>query len=463
MTRSRAPVTPPVVLTIAGSDSGGGAGIQADVKTIEAGGAFATSAITSVTAQNTLGVQSTHVLPLDEIGAQCEAVRDDFDVDAVKTGMLATADVVELVIEQVAAIDAPVVIDPVMVAATGDRLLDEEAVAAYEALVGEATLVSPNADEAEVLTDVAVVDRTSAEEAGKRLVEMGADAALVKGGHLDTDDVLDTLVTSERVETVRHPRVDTDATHGSGCTLASAIATRLAFGDDLSQAVSSGVELLGRAVRYGVDVGEGPGAVHHLVAIRDRAARDDTAEVVHRAVRELLVADVRPLVPEGGMTVVGATPYAESIRECAAVDGRIVRTLDGVDQGRGVRFGTSNTVAAFLLACREYDADYRFALTLQFDDRVEHAMEALDWQVATISRADAGITEGDASAHVDRFPQWDVSSVFGSDGDAPLAPVLGSAESSSLAFLAVRSCPTLIDRTVALGEALDERTKTFDG
>ena len=212
---------PPVVLSIAGSDSGGGAGIQADLKTMEAGGAFGTSAITSVTAQNTTGVESTHVLPVEEVDAQATAVFDDFDVAAVKTGMLATAPVVELVAELVAGLDCPAVVDPVMVAASGDRLLEPEAEDAYEGLVAESTLVTPNVDEVGVLTGREVTDPESATAAGEDLVEMGADAALVKGGHVPGEEVVDVLVTRDAVETLYHARVDTDATHGSGCTLSS--------------------------------------------------------------------------------------------------------------------------------------------------------------------------------------------------------------------------------------------------
>ena len=192
MTRRRAPVSPPVALTVAGSDSGGGAGIQADLKTMESHGVFGTSVVTAVTAQNTRGVERSHVLPVAEIEAQWRAVRDDFDLGAVKTGMLATDPVIDLVTDRAAALDAPLVVDPVMVAASGDRLLDADAEAAYADLVGEATLVTPNADEAAVLTGVEPTDRGTAREAGEALLAMGADAVLVKGGHVGTD--ADTVV-----------------------------------------------------------------------------------------------------------------------------------------------------------------------------------------------------------------------------------------------------------------------------
>jgi len=387
MQRTDAPVTPPVVLTIAGSDSGGGAGIQADLKSIEAGGAFGTSAITSVTAQNTTGVQGSHLLPIAEIAAQIRAVREDFDVAAVKTGMLATSEVIDLVAER--APDLPnLVVDPVMVAASGDRLLAAEAEDAYERLVAEATLVTPNADEATVLTGRDIDDPDDAAAAGADLVAMGADAALVKGGHVPGDEVVDVLVTAESETTFRHDRIDTEATHGSGCTLSAAIATRLAHGDDLETAVSGGVGLLARAVRYNIDVGEGPGAIHHMVETRDQAARDATSEAVDRVVSALVQADTTPLVPESGLTVAGATPYAETPAEVAAVEGRITRTRDGVRPNRGVRFGVESDVARALLAVRDYDPSRRFAVTCRLSTDVEAALSDLDGPVAAYDPAE---------------------------------------------------------------------------
>ncbi|MFB6173216.1 MAG: bifunctional hydroxymethylpyrimidine kinase/phosphomethylpyrimidine kinase [Halobacteriales archaeon] len=450
MTRQEAPVDPPVVLTIAGSDSGGGAGTQADLKTIEACGGFGTSAITSVTAQNTTGVAGTHVLPTEEIDAQCEAVCSDFDVAAVKTGMLATTEVVELVTERVRETDAPAVVDPVMVAASGDRLLASEAEAAYEDLVAEATLVTPNADEAAVLTGVDPDSEAEAREAGEALVEMGADTALVKGGHIPGDDVVDVLVTGDSVETFRHPRVETDATHGSGCTLSSAVATRLAQGDDIADAVGAGIDLLGRAVRYNLDVGEGPGAVHHAVELRDRAARDDTAEAVAGVVQSLVDRNVAPLVPEVGTNVAGATPYAERPGETAAVEGRIARTLSGVAPTRGVRFGASTHVARLLLAAREHDADLRYALNVRHDDAVADALTALDAPVVAFDPAEA---PADAAASA---VEWGVADAFDAVDRTPAAVVdRGAYGNEPVAFVLSQTPDALVDRTLAVLDALD--------
>ncbi|MFC5134312.1 MULTISPECIES: bifunctional hydroxymethylpyrimidine kinase/phosphomethylpyrimidine kinase [Haloferacaceae] len=267
------PVSPPVALTIAGSDSGGGAGIQADLKAMTAHGVFGTAVVTATTAQNTRGVNDVNPLSADHVAAQYDAVVDDLEPRAVKTGMLATREVVETATRKLADFPGPVVVDPVMVAATGDRLLSPAAEAAYDDLIAAATLVTPNADEAAVLVDGAVETPTDAAEAGRTLVDRGADAALVKGGHLDGEGtVTDTLViggnggNDPRVRRIENPRVDTDATHGSGCTLSSSIAARLARGEPLEGAVVDAVDGMNEGIRRGYDVGSGPGAVNPTAA-----------------------------------------------------------------------------------------------------------------------------------------------------------------------------------------------------
>lgn len=274
--REPTPTTPPVALSIAGSDSGGGAGIQADLRTMAAHGVYGTTAITAVTAQNTRGVEGNDVLDADVVEAQFDAVVGDFDLGAIKTGMLATTSIVELATDRIGDVDAPAVIDPVMVATSGDRLLEPAAEAAYEQLIGEATLVTPNADETAVLTDVEVTDVESAEAAGDALLEFGVDAALVKGGHVDSDPIQDVLVTPAETHVFEHERVNTDATHGSGCALSAAIAALLARGEPLPVAVEEGTAFLERAVAHHYDVGQGPGAVNHLVDVQARTDGDRT-------------------------------------------------------------------------------------------------------------------------------------------------------------------------------------------
>jgi hydroxymethylpyrimidine/phosphomethylpyrimidine kinase len=420
---------------------------------MEAHGAFATSAITAVTAQNTQGVESIHVLPTEEIEAQIRAVVSDFEVGAIKTGMLATSEVVESVAERLADHDVPAVVDPVMVAATGDRLLEPEAEEAYRKLIGEATLVTPNADEAAILTDVEPEDADDAREAGEALVEMGAEAALVKGGHLPTEEVRDVLVTGEGARTFEHPRIETEANHGSGCTLASAVAAHLAHGEELEEAVWAGLTFMERAVRYPLDVGEGPGSVHHLAELRDRAEREPTAEAVQGIVDRFVEEDLRALVPEVGMNVVGATPYAEIVDEVAAVEGRITRTLSGMGPNRGVRFGASSHVARFLLAAREFDPDLRFAVNCRFDGSVESALDALD---APVAEFDRGAEPEEVKREEGGTMGWGARQAFGGEAEETPAAVIdrGEVGKEAIVKLVAPGPRTLVDRTLAVHEAL---------
>ncbi|MFB6090645.1 MAG: bifunctional hydroxymethylpyrimidine kinase/phosphomethylpyrimidine kinase [Halobellus sp.] len=386
--RTPAPVSLPVALTIAGSDSGGGAGVQADVRTMAAHDAFPTSVVTSVTAQHTRGVERSTVLDPADVRAQYEAVAADFEVGAAKTGMLGTAEIVRTVRECVADAPFPLVVDPVMVATSGDRLLEPAGERAYADLVAEATLVTPNRDEAAVLVgdgDEDDADLTS-RQAGERIVEMGADAALVTDGHGDGATVRDVLVTADGAREFAHPRVDTDATHGSGCTLSAAIAANLSRGLDLEAAVAEAVDFAARAVRYPHDVGEGPGAVHPLVDARNAAGERATLDAVRDLVERFVEVDVSPLLAEVGMNVVGAAPYAEAVDEVAAVEGRITRTLDGVEPNSGVQFGASSHLARFLLAAREHDPDLRFATNCRLTPGTRRGLETLDAPVAWFDR-----------------------------------------------------------------------------
>mgnify|MGYP000238816763 CR=1 FL=1 len=449
--RLAAPVERPTVLTVAGSDSGGGAGVQADLKTIEALGAFGTSAITSVTAQHTRGVTSTHPVPVDEVRAQIEAVGSNFDVRAVKTGMLGTASVAEVVADHAADWTAPVVVDPVMVAASGDRLLTRAGEDAYEELVAEATVVTPNAAEAAALTGVDVRDAATMREAGRELVDLGADWALVTGGHVETDDgtVRDVLVGRDDVVTVDGPRVDTAATHGSGCALSSAIAARLARRDDPVDAVGFAVGVVERMIRYPLAVGEGPGAVHHLAPLRDRAARQPTRAAVERIVERLVAADARALIPEVGTNVAGATPHAEAVDETVAVEGRLVRIDSGVRSVRGTRFGASSHVARFLLAARERDPALRFAANVRFDERIESPLDALDAPAIEIDRREEPSPDEEGSTM-----GWAAERAFDAATGTPAAVYdRGAVGKEAMVRLVAADEETLTDRLLTLLDA----------
>jgi len=267
---------PPVVLTIAGSDSGGGAGIQADLKSITANGGYATTVITAITAQNTHEVARVHVVPLQDVAAQIDAVCSDFSVAAVKTGMLATAEIVDLVATRAARGDFPnLVVDPVMVSSSGDRLLAPDAVAAYrDALIPVARVVTPNRREAEVLVGREVGTMAEMEAVAVELQALGAEMAVVKGGHPPTDlsaaGAVDVIATSVGVERLAGPWIDTTNVHGTGCSFASALATGLASGFALDEAASQAKAYVAEALLGGASwrLGAGHGPIDHFVRWR---------------------------------------------------------------------------------------------------------------------------------------------------------------------------------------------------
>jgi hydroxymethylpyrimidine/phosphomethylpyrimidine kinase len=260
-----------IALTIAGSDSGGGAGIQADLKTFHQFGVHGTSVIVALTAQNTLGVTSVHAVPVDFVAAQLTALADDLPPTAVKTGMLASAPLVKLVGEAIREFHwHAYVLDPVMIATSGDRLLtDEAAIAMRDLLLPLAALVTPNLDEAEMLTGMPVRDPAAMEAAGHRLLEMGAGAALVKGGHLRGSEAIDLLVTHDTVRRFSHPRLTTTSTHGTGCTLSAAVTAGLALGSALEESVEAALGYVHRAMLAAVPVGKGHGPLNHRVSPRE--------------------------------------------------------------------------------------------------------------------------------------------------------------------------------------------------
>jgi hydroxymethylpyrimidine/phosphomethylpyrimidine kinase len=255
-----------VALTIAGSDSGGGAGIQADLKTFAAHRVYGTSAITAVTAQNTLGVMMWQALPADLVIAQIEAVAGDIGVDAVKVGMLANAAIVEAVAATIAELDLPMlVVDPVMVAKGGDRLLEEDAIGAMRAeLLPRAHIVTPNIPEAEVLAGIPVDSIDAMHSAGERILALGPRVVLVKGGHLIGPESIDVACTRSGSFEMRRPRIDTRHTHGTGCTLSSAIAANLALGLDDREALNQARDYLEGALKHAPAIGRGHGPLGHF-------------------------------------------------------------------------------------------------------------------------------------------------------------------------------------------------------
>ena len=258
---------PPTVMTIAGSDSGGGAGIQADLKTFSALGVFGTSTLTAITAQNTVGVSAVHEIPTEIISAQIDAVVTDIGADAVKTGMLSSSEIVETVAQAIRRHGiANLVVDPVMVAKSGDRLLREEAIQSIcNSLIPLAAAVTPNIPEAEDLTGLSIRSDDDVREAAMRIVAMGARSVVVKGGHRDGPPT-DVLYDGSDFREFTTERIPSTNTHGTGCTFASAVAAGLAHGLDVPAAVAQAKDYVTAAIRSSYPIGQGHGPLHHFHA-----------------------------------------------------------------------------------------------------------------------------------------------------------------------------------------------------
>jgi hydroxymethylpyrimidine/phosphomethylpyrimidine kinase len=265
-------MTIPVILSIAGSDSSGGAGIQADVKAIQANDGYAATVLTAITSQNTLGVTDSLVLPVTTVQSQFDAVVSDLTVEATKTGMLSTPEIVEAVAWKIEEHEVgPVVVDPVMISKSGYSLLSPDAVSMLiRELLPLADLVTPNSHEAGHLVDGVVNTLGDAREAARKIHDMGPKYVLVKGGHIEGEDAVDLLFDGNSFIEYRKTRIQTFNTHGTGCTYSSAIATHLAKGLAMSEAVREAKNYVTEAIRHGLSIGAGSGPTDHFWAMRSR-------------------------------------------------------------------------------------------------------------------------------------------------------------------------------------------------
>ncbi|PUA33547.1 MAG: bifunctional hydroxymethylpyrimidine kinase/phosphomethylpyrimidine kinase [Zestosphaera tikiterensis] len=373
----------PVAMTIAGSDSGGGAGIEADLKTFAALGVHGTVALTSVTAQNTYEVTAIYDIPPDIVYKQIEAVVVDMGVDAAKTGMLSNSQIIKAVAEAVRKYRFPVVVDPVMIAKSGAQLLREEAV---ETLVKEliplAKVVTPNRPEAEKLTGVEIRSLDDAKLAAKDIVEvLGAEAAVVKGGHLEGSESIDVLYWNGSFKLFKASRIDAGCTHGTGCAFAAAIAAELAKGEAVDRAVEKAKEFITLSIDYGVKIGKGHCPVNPIAWLEIPAERYRVLRNVEEAVRLFtLNADkVRNYMPEVGVNIVEAIDpkYLRDLKDVAGVLGRIVKVGDEVKAVGPVRFGASKHLARALIVVTQYYPMLRAMVNIRYDEKlIENAVKA---------------------------------------------------------------------------------------
>ena len=359
----------PRALTIAGSDSGGGAGIQADLKTFAALGVYGMSAVTAITAQNTISVTAVQPIDPEIVREQIRAVVSDIGVDAVKTGMLYTRDIIEAVAEELSQLKVPIVVDPVMVAKSGAKLLREDA---EEALIKRilplATVVTPNLPEAENLAKMSIECLEDAEEAAKKIATLGPRAVVVKGGHLEQDECVDTLYYDGVVRRYTGRRVS-GGTHGTGCTFASAIAALLAKGYDIYEAVERAKRFVEEAITYSKRVGSGVAPVSPLGKTVLDAEKMRVLEKISEAV-SLLEANpaFAQYIPECQTNVAMALPEPRTLEDVAAIPGRIVNAMSRVKASGCPTFGASRHLASTLLAVSEYTPSVRAALNIRFDE-----------------------------------------------------------------------------------------------
>lgn len=378
----------PRALTVAGSDSGGGAGIQADLKTFAALGVHGMSAITAVTAQNTVGVTAIQDVEPGVVRAQIRAVVEDIGIDAAKTGMLHTREIINAVSQELSRAGAPVVVDPVMVAKSGARLLRADAVEALvKALLPISTVATPNAMEAGAIAGFDVKDLEGAKRAAEAIAALGPKVVVVKGGHLGGDRAVDVVYDGD-FHLLDGERIASKSTHGTGCSFASAIAAGLAKGKEPLAAIREAKEFVARAIRFGLEVGRGHGPVNPMATLFNEAERYRVIRALREAVALLERSPIASkLVPEVQMNLAFALPYATSREDVAAIPGRIARIDGGVKASCPPEFGASGHVANTVLAAMKFDGSMRSAMNVRYSEEVLEACRKLGYAISHYDRA----------------------------------------------------------------------------
>ncbi|MEM4980416.1 MAG: bifunctional hydroxymethylpyrimidine kinase/phosphomethylpyrimidine kinase [Candidatus Bathyarchaeia archaeon] len=378
----------PRALTIAGSDSGGGAGIQADLKTFAALGVHGMSAITAVTAQNTVGVAAIQDIDPEVVRAQIRAVVEDIGIDAAKTGMLHTREVIALVAQELSRANVPIVVDPVMVAKSGARLLRPDAVdALVRDLLPISTVVTPNAMEAGAISGIEVRDLEGAKRAAEAIARLGPKVVVVKGGHLGGDRAIDVVYDGD-FHLLDGEMIASKATHGTGCSFASAIAAGLAKGKEPLDAIKEAKEFVAYAIRFGLELGKGHGPVNPMAMLFNEAERYWVIRRLREAIGLLERSPIASkLVPEVQMNLAFALPNAAGRGDVAAIPGRIVKVDGGVKASCPPEFGASGHVANTVLAAMKFDRGVRSALNIRYSEKIIEACRELGYVVSHYDRA----------------------------------------------------------------------------
>jgi hydroxymethylpyrimidine kinase/phosphomethylpyrimidine kinase len=375
------------ILTVAGSDSGGGAGIQADLKTITVLGGYGMSVITALTAQNTTGVQGVHAVPIDFIARQLDSVLSDIGADAVKTGMLATPEIVETVADGIRRYNIKLlVVDPVMVAKSGDTLLAEDArETLMSVLLPLATVVTPNLPEAMVLCKSPVNTIDEMHAAARRIHDLGPSYVVIKGGHLQ-DRPLDLLFDGENFHTFDAPRLNQRNTHGTGCTFSAALATNLANGLAMADAVGKAKEFITRAIAGGLDIGAGHGPTNPYAHIENLAEHKRVLTELKRAADYLIQQRLGMMIPEVRSNLGFALPMALNYDDVAGFPGRISQVGDAVLICKDPVFGGSRHIARVIMAAMKHAPQLRSAMNIRYTPNILAACKKLGFRAASFDR-----------------------------------------------------------------------------
>ncbi|MDD5154598.1 MAG: bifunctional hydroxymethylpyrimidine kinase/phosphomethylpyrimidine kinase [Desulfovibrionales bacterium] len=375
------------IITVAGSDPGGGAGIQADLKTITVLGGYGLSVITALTAQNTRGVQAVHPVLPAFVAAQMKSILSDIGADAVKTGMLANAGIISAVAARLKSCRIrKIVVDPVLLAGGGEALTEPAALPALKAeLLPLAYVVTPNLAEAEVLTGLKVKTVSGMEKAARAIAGLGPANILIKGGHLAGDPV-DVLFDGEGIYHFRAERVPGENKHGTGCTFSAALATFLAQGYELVDALARAKSFVTLAIRSSFPIGRGAWPANPYACVDREMSRYQVITALEKAVATLKGRPVRHLIPEVQSNLGYALPFAEDEGDVAAIPGRIIGIGDSVDTVAAPGFGASHHMARIILAVMRYDPAYRSAMNIRFGEDIIKKCRQLKWHVASFDR-----------------------------------------------------------------------------
>ncbi|MEM2902174.1 MAG: bifunctional hydroxymethylpyrimidine kinase/phosphomethylpyrimidine kinase [Candidatus Bathyarchaeia archaeon] len=378
----------PRALTIAGSDSGGGAGVQADLKTFASLGVYGMTAVTAITAQNTRAVTGVQGISPEIVKAQIEAVVEDIGVDAAKTGMLYSPEIICTVAEQVKKHVFPLVVDPVMISKSGAPLLKKEAVdVLVRRLIPMATIVTPNIMEAEALSGFKIESLKDVERAAEQICRLGAGAVVVKGGHMGLDKVYDTLYCEGKCKVYEGERIMSKNTHGTGCAFSAAIAAYMAKGETVEDAVKKAKEFISQAIRFAYPVGKGFGPVNPMAPLYREAEKYAVLTTVEKAVEMLEKAPkVASLIPESQSNIAMALSHAASTMDVAAIPGRIVRLQAGVKASSHPTFGASKHVANTILVAVKHNPEIRSAMNIKYSKRLISLCESLGMAVSSYDR-----------------------------------------------------------------------------